>query len=243
MARTFIDSGMTLWFAYAIAKHESKVSTAAGPWVLYNQFVPEGARMCVGNVGPTCARVYVKEDEGIPYFTYSPEGWGLMQLDRSRGAPGSTTLAEIWNWRQNVRAGLARLGAARAEADQWMNSLRRDPSDPGQPEGQRPQSEVDTGRARWDPQPPGSPPTQPGTQVIVNPNIPIVPVPNFPTVYPNCPQFTNANIEDAVTMKIYNGAKPHFVGWISAAVGWRFTPVNTSNGRYYVREVCTEVEP
>jgi hypothetical protein len=81
--------------------------------------------------------------------------------------------------------------------------------------------------------------------VIVNPNVALVPVPNFPATgtYPNCSQFNDANIEDPLTMKIYNGADRHFVGWISAAVGWRFEPVNQVTNVNYAREVCREVDP
>jgi hypothetical protein len=243
VARAFIDGNTTVWFAYAIAKHESKARTAAGTAVYYNQFLPDDANACVGPPGP-CARIYRAEDAGLPYFTYSPEGWGIMQLDRSAGAPGSTAMGEIWNWQSNVQSGLAELGRARQQATNWMWSLRPHRFDPTRPAGQRPQSQVDTGRATYTPPPP-SLPGQDGTLVIVNPNVALVPVPNFPATgtYPNCSQFNDANIEDPLTMKIYNGADRHFVGWISAAVGWRFEPVNQVTNVNYAREVCREVDP
>lgn len=137
-------------------------------------------------------------------------------------------------------SGLLRLAQARQEAVDWMTSLRRHRYHPARPAGQRPQSEVDTGRATYAPP---SVPGQNGTLVTVNPNVPVVPVPHFPTPYPNCPQFTDVNIEDPVTMKIHNGADRHFVGWISAAVGLQFEPVNRVTNRHYAREVCSEVDP
>jgi hypothetical protein len=70
---------------------------------------------------------------------------------------------------------------------------------------------------------------------------PAVPIPDFPTRYFNCPVFTDANIQDPVTMKIYNGANRHFVAWMGGAGGWQFFPTNAA-GRNYVRDVCREVE-
>ena len=54
---------------------------------------------------------------------------------------------------------------------------------------------------------------------------------------------TMIEIEDAVTMKVYNGATRHYVSWNGPGPNvWLFDRLN-SLGSNYVARVCAEVEP
>ena len=123
VAREFIDMEADPndeWFAYAIARHESRQGDN-----IYNQFHSRE-----------------NEQKGTPIFSGNLEGWGMFQLDFSGDDARAATFSEIWNWQENVRSGIEILRAKRAIATNWMQSLA--PSAAGtRPIGQRPQSQLD----------------------------------------------------------------------------------------------------
>jgi hypothetical protein len=98
----------SLWFAYAIAKSESRDYNGSGS--RYNQFLrlPQNPR-----------------DNGFPLWGddggSTPGGYGMFQVT---GDASSNTAniprRQIWNWHENARAGLAILESKRATADTWM---------------------------------------------------------------------------------------------------------------------------
>jgi hypothetical protein len=83
-----IDNQAAVWYAWAVAKHESGDSTGA----IYNQFANGLAN---GGVGAHGAK-------GEPFHADSEgDGWGLFQRDSNSGYP--VTTAETWNWDSNMR--------------------------------------------------------------------------------------------------------------------------------------------
>lgn len=242
VARAYIDqrAGLTnpedLWFAYAIAKSESLRHAANGDPLYYNQFYPVPAR------GTT--------DKGLPLWG-RPDGWGMFQIDYSRQRPRVATIAEIWNWRVNVRSGLEKLAEKRVEATTWMQSLAPRGA---RPTGQRPQSQVDAGGGVYQPDPNGDGNTADAAVVGGAP----IAVPNeIVNIHCAFIDGNERNIEDAVTMKGYNGSsRPpggfagYYVAWSGpqpragfAANQWIFTRTNAENPPFnYVARVCAEVE-
>lgn len=215
VARAFIDNhadARDQWFAYAIARHESRDGNE-----FYHQFY---------RVGST----YVSAKEvGKPFWRPTPAGWGVMQRDFTAGPQGRPTIAEIWDWQANVLSGLDKLGSARSQATRWMTALQ--PNARGlRPVGQRPQSQIDAGGGVYVPSVP-----------VVNGGTP-VPVPDETTNGCVFRDGTPRQIEDAVTMKAYNSASRHYVGWDSNSSAWVFIRTNTQ-GFNYVERVCAEVQP
>lgn len=101
--RKFIDSQSSApWFAYAIAKHESKDQCGSGS--RYNQFYDE--KSARGNT------------PGFP--VKSPDaGYGIMQLtDRP------VARAQKWNWQENLKKGNAIIKGKITEANSWMQRQR-----------------------------------------------------------------------------------------------------------------------
>jgi hypothetical protein len=85
-ARIIANQG-AVWYAWAIAKHESQDSAG-----IYNQFANGLANGGAGAHGA----------EGEPF--YSPkegDGWGLFQRDSASGHP--VTTEETWNWDSNMK--------------------------------------------------------------------------------------------------------------------------------------------
>jgi hypothetical protein len=67
-----------------------------------------------------------------------------------------------------------------------------------------------------------------------------VPVPDETVRLVSFRDGTARTIEAAATIKAYNGAGRHYVGWDNAAGAWKFV---RSNGNFnYVDRVCQEVE-
>jgi hypothetical protein len=222
VARAYVDnhaSPQDQWFAYAIAKHESRDGEE-----FYHQFYRLGS-------------TYVKNEQtGLPFFRPTPAGWGMMQMDFSSGPAGRPTIAEIWNWQMNVQSGIAKLNSSRAQATRWMQSLA-----PGRtrtlPVGQRPQSQVEGGGGRYVLDPNGDGRFDDAT-VIGGAEIR---VPD--EIVGNCAfvDGTAHRIEDAVTIKAYNSASRHYVYWDSTNRAWGFVRTNVRNFNYVAR-VCAEVE-
>jgi hypothetical protein len=122
-----------LWFAYAVAKHESKGKNTAAGTDIYNQFyeLPRHTR-----------------DVGFP--TWNPDdppsagGYGVFQVTGDvNGSHINIPRRQIWNWQDNVTAALVLLADKRRQAVNWM---QKPASSPGaRPPGQRPQTVFDTG--------------------------------------------------------------------------------------------------
>jgi hypothetical protein len=99
------------------------------------------------------------------------------------------------------------------------------------------QSQIDSGLAQYvAPTPPAA------TGTLVNVTGPPVRVQDQGVTYAGCPTFGDANVEDAVTMKNYNGSDNYYVAWTSVSAGLTYYPIDANTGRYYVQEVCAEVE-
>ena len=197
--------GGTLWFAYAIAKSESRDYNGGGS--RYNQFLEL----------PTHRR-----DVGRPLFgndAHGPGGYGMFQVTGTAADNDANIPREqFWNWMENVDGAMPILAAKRAIADRWMNNAApRNPPNP-RPDGQRPQARFDRGVD--------------------------VPVPDRTVrgvLFSDNAANRDGVIEDAVTIKAYNGAAAHYCSWGGNAAGWGFN--NTNNlGFDYVDRVCQEVE-
>ncbi len=102
-----------LWFAYAVAKSESRAYNDHGSvtGTRYNQFLTHPARWAQ-NLG----RPLWGNDGGT-----TPGGYGMFQVTgNAASSTADIPRKQIWNWHENARAGLAILDSKRAEADTWM---------------------------------------------------------------------------------------------------------------------------
>jgi hypothetical protein len=128
-AREFIESlnnagpQGTLWFAYAIAKTESKGYNGGG--TRYNQFwqLPKDANdkdyraSRQTHAGRPIWNNDGNNDEGVPL----PGGYGLIQVTgNASDAEANIPREQIWNWQKNSNAGLAILESKRTTADAWI---------------------------------------------------------------------------------------------------------------------------
>lgn len=95
-----------LWYAWAVARHESQDSTG-----FYNQFANGRANGGAGDHGA----------EGEPF--YSPiegDGWGLFQRDSS----GSyVTTEETWSWEENMRGFFTEYSKHRQIANNYVDAV------------------------------------------------------------------------------------------------------------------------
>lgn len=90
------------WYAAAIAQHESRQR-----FYVFNQFNSSYYKPSIVGV-PNC---------GLP------DGWGIMQIDSRRGSDIKTS--EVYNWQDNVRAGIAVMDNARKEAIGYFSAIKR----------------------------------------------------------------------------------------------------------------------
>lgn len=206
-----------------MAKHESLLTYGAKNRY-YNQFwesaVPYGKR---------------KPALGMPMHSpdkFGPGGFGIFQVTGDKASRDTIIPRnQIWNWRANIKAGLAIVKYKRDEipnrnnAIRWMNGMLRttDPNDPnfGNYEGQRPQMREH--RAKL-----GLPeilvPAQKEAKIIFgdSPGLRLV--------------------EDAVNIKLYNGAEKQYCYYYAKENqnkgGWVFKPGPND----YVKKVCKQIE-
>jgi len=95
------------WYAWAIAQHESR------QWKqVFNQFNSGGRVPNEPNYG-------------------APDGWGIFQIDSSRGATVST--AEVWDWRTNAQAGFDELVTAESDTRNYFLAIQRNYPDSYEP--------------------------------------------------------------------------------------------------------------
>jgi len=215
--RTYIESHRNagpdgnLWFAYAIAKSESRDYNGGGS--RYNQFLE------LPNHRRDVGRPLFGDDRDSRNRPVGPGGYGMFQItgnvnDHNVDIPRR----QYWNWQDQINAAIPILASKRAIADRWMNNEALRPGT-NIPDGQRPQARRDRG---------------------VN-----VPVPNRTVRGILFSDDANSDrvgpIEDAVAIKAYNSANPHYCSWGGNAAGWRFNNTNGS-GFDYVDRVCQEVE-
>ena len=105
------------WFAYAIAKHESKDYNATGS--RYNQFWDTSGRF--GGVDHLAGEVlWVNNPNEAP-----PKGFGIFQVtgnasDNTADIPRK----QLWNWQENVRGGLAIVASKRAIAGRYYTRIQ-----------------------------------------------------------------------------------------------------------------------
>ncbi|MDR1305050.1 MAG: hypothetical protein LBK76_07495 [Verrucomicrobiales bacterium] len=115
--RAFIESQPNagpngdLWFAYAIAKHESNGYN--GSDTRYNQFLV------------TPKQIDDKKNIGLPVWHDDgddvPGGYGLFQVTGNKdNAKANIPREQIWNWQENVKAGLTLIAAKNNIAVAWM---------------------------------------------------------------------------------------------------------------------------
>ncbi|SKB09353.1 hypothetical protein SAMN02745166_05136, partial [Prosthecobacter debontii] len=107
-----------LWFAYAIAKSESRDYNGAG--TRYNQFwqLPRDAN-------DTTYRTARQTHAGRPVWGNdggtTPGGYGMFQVTGTAAdSTDNIPRQQIWNWQENASAGLAILESKRTSADTWM---------------------------------------------------------------------------------------------------------------------------
>lgn len=203
------DVGPTgnLWFAYAIAKHETKAQNREN--LYYNQFY---------ELLPHIGRPVFGDDRNPDGTPRGPGGYGIYQVTVT-----NIPRKQIWNWQINVDAGLEILDNKRTVANDWMTEQRIQAGSTDLPSH-----------------------TVSGVQFA---------------------EGTYRTMEDAVTMKAYNGASramtsfedpgdpddfpgfrldPHYRGhycyWKNATNEWALSRYNVHD-RNYVYLVCQEVEP
>ena len=106
------DAGSTgnLWFAYAIAKHETKAQNSNN--LYYNQFYELPRH--VNDVGRP---VWGPDDDRLTGSR--PGGYGIFQI-----TVDNIPREQIWDWQENVKAGLMILRSKRSQAVSWMSSQR-----------------------------------------------------------------------------------------------------------------------
>lgn len=117
-ARTYIESlpnagaSGSLWFAYAVAKHES--ANINGSNSRYNQFLQlpvhtkDAGRPVWGNDGGTL-----------------PGGYGMFQLTGSASnATANIPRKQIWNWQENAAGAISILSSKRSTAVSWMTQQK-----------------------------------------------------------------------------------------------------------------------
>jgi hypothetical protein len=123
-ARTDAGPAENLWFAYAIAKTESKDYNGQGS--RYNQFLelPRDANDTnyrerrIAHAG----RPLWGDDGGT-----SPGGYGMFQVTGTAAAPlENIPRQQIWNRQENATAGLAILGSKHQQAQQAMATRRQE---------------------------------------------------------------------------------------------------------------------
>jgi hypothetical protein len=107
-----------LWFAYAVAKSESRDYNGTG--TRYNQFwqLPRDA-------SDTAYRAARQTHAGRPIWGNdggtTPGGYGMFQVTGTAAdSTANIPRQQIWNWQENALAGLAILESKRTIADTWM---------------------------------------------------------------------------------------------------------------------------
>jgi hypothetical protein len=217
-----------LWFAYAIAKSESRDYNGEG--TRYNQFwkLPRHASDNVHRAARQthAGRPIWGNDGGT-----APGGYGMFQVTGNATEPTANIPSQqIWNWQMNALAGLAILESKRNIADAWMTRQKNENNANG------------------------------------------VDLPNLTVRNVTFAENTNRTINNAVTMKAWNGASAapsnftdpdgavagfiidpqsggHFCYWKNSASGenkWALSRYNNPPDRIqpfnYVDRVCQEVE-
>jgi len=89
------------WYAWAIGQHESRQGS-----YIYNQFNSAA----------------YPSIEHLPNFG-APDGWGIMQLDSTRGS--AITTDEVYNWQTNADGGIAELNTQRTIAQAYFDYIVR----------------------------------------------------------------------------------------------------------------------
>ncbi len=160
--------------------------------------------------GPT---QFCDKTSGYSLCTSTTDGYPLRAADNGFGIMQLTnpapTCDQLWNWKKNCDEGVRRLSTLATNAWNWMNSANLNSN--GKPTGQRLQARQDTGHD--------------------------VPVPTDTEA--NCvfADGTARIIEDAVAMKMYNGATANFCAWDNSNLVWKFNKLNELNFNY-VQQVC-----
>ena len=100
-------------FAWAIVQEESRTyDRTLNQDTSYNEFYPSDAQGGIAN---------------LPKFG-NPDGWGMFQRDTSKGGPPSLT-AEVWNWKQNIAAGITELGSKQTVQQRFFDAVKAQYSD------------------------------------------------------------------------------------------------------------------
>ncbi len=118
----------SLWFANAIAKHETKAQNRDN--LYYNQF---------NELLPHIGRPVFGDDRNRDGTPLGPGGYGIYQVTVT-----NIPREQIWNWQKNVDAGLTILRNKQVIAWEWMNEEENRPGT-NLPHGQRPQARLDSG--------------------------------------------------------------------------------------------------
>jgi alpha-tubulin suppressor-like RCC1 family protein len=106
------------WFAYAIARHESKGYNGVDS--RYNQFWDKAGRF--GGVDHEPGEVLWVNNPGEK----APKGFGILQVtgnivDESADIPRK----QLWNWQENVKGGLALVGPKRGVGTRYFERIQK----------------------------------------------------------------------------------------------------------------------
>ena len=106
------------WFAYAIAKHESKDYNGAGS--RYNQFWDKAGRF--GGTDHQAGEVlWVNNPSEAP-----PKGFGMFQITGNAiNNKADIPRKQLWDWHEGVRGGLEIVASKREIADRYFARIQR----------------------------------------------------------------------------------------------------------------------
>ena len=215
--KEYIDSKFLpqeMWFGYAIAKHETK---GEGGGLYYNQF---------------------KENlNGMPNHHKdsddTPGGFGVFQVTGDASSQlNKIPRGQIWNWQDNVKAGLEIIKSKVPEAKAWLLSQKQQALDEigtnSVPSIQMPRNQMDA----------------PPYTIRLNTDGGI-PANSKHT-------FTDSDIIGGIIIKMYNGAAPiapghttgtgHFCVWYNQDGVWEFRRKASNSDVTYVDRVAKEIE-
>ena len=225
LCRTYIDqvaqslvpqSGSLMWYAYAIAKSETK-GEGGDPY--YNQFLRRGDKY-----------KDKKGSEGRPNWNNDgkgkPGGYGVKQVTGYQGDDGANVpRSVIWNWQHNVDEGLRELSDINQEARGWMQRQRNAATQP---------LPTHTVRAVF---------FNDGTARIMEDAVAMKRY-NGAARRPQPDTYSDPAGTGGFSYTNVVPKRGHYCYWDGALTKWHLSRFNNYNGGFnYVDRVCLEVEP
>jgi hypothetical protein len=210
------ESGSLMWYAYAIAKSETK-GLGGDPY--YNQFLRRGDKYRDK-----------KGSEGRPNWNNDgkgkPGGYGVKQVTGYQGNDkANVPRSVIWNWQHNVDEGLRELSKVNKEARAWMQAQRNAATQP---------LPTHTVRAVL---------FSDGTDRIMEDAVAIKRY-NGARRRPQADTYSDPAGTGGFSYSNEMPRSGHYCYWDKARTKWSLSRFNNYNGGFnYVDRVCQEVDP